>query len=443
MSTPRTLIRITLSMDRPWAVGAVPDGRAEIDLPVLIDPRGGKAAYLPATSLVGALREHLSDNAEHWLGPLPGMAEQATGKRELVASRLWALGTRLLGADKHVLEMVTSTRIDGARAAAAAGSLRVEQSVGVKADAGVDWYLQADENVPDSLLDALSSWQPFIGRRRSSGLGRCHVNAVQAVTVDLDDADHLTWWLAGRHEWLGGAGAVPETATVAERGGPGLRPSSMLVLDWRVVEPLAVGTGESPWGADSSERAFRLRAGVPVIPGTAWKGVFRHRVEFILSACGADMATRTRIVGRLFGEAAVQRHSSGVSTGGRGMLRFLDTAIRGANGPKPPEVKRTHVAIDRLTGGARDGLLFTVRAIDEGAKTRTQIESDSKLETPIHTLLRHVARDIDDALVGVGGMTSRGYGTLRLTNRNFLDGLKPVDVDALDRALPELAGRDE
>lgn len=437
MSSPRTLIRLTLIMDQAWAVGAVPDGRAEIDLPILVDPRNGVRAYLPATSLVGSLRGHLRDEAEHWLGPMPPHAEEPTGNQRPTPSRLWALGTRLDAS--HVVEIAASTRIDGPRAAAAAGSLRVEQSVGVKADASVDWYLQADEILPETLIEALASWQPFVGRRRSSGLGRCRVTAVHTVTLDLDEPDHLTWWLTGRHEWMRGSNNAPEVGVKRVPGASSRGSHALPPIDWRVEDPLAVGTGESPRrpGAASSERAFRRRAGLPIVPGTAWKGIFRHRVEFILSACGADPVTRAHVTNQLFGAAAGHDRSTGASTGGRGILRFSDSRVRGSKKGEPATVKRTHVAIDRLTGGARDGLLFTVNAIEQGAKIRTQIESDSPLEPAVKNLLYHVARDIDDGLIGVGGMTSRGYGTLSLTERTLLTQLDAVDVDAVVRALAE------
>ncbi len=60
MTTTKTLIKVTIGFERPWAVGTV-SNREDVDLPIMVDPRveGGNQPYLPATSLVGPLRVHL------------------------------------------------------------------------------------------------------------------------------------------------------------------------------------------------------------------------------------------------------------------------------------------------------------------------------------------------------------------------------------------------
>ena len=66
----RGLIKLTLQITEPWAVGGVSsydfnkaakrEDEPTIYLPILKDPRDG-SAHIPAASLVGSLYRHLSD----------------------------------------------------------------------------------------------------------------------------------------------------------------------------------------------------------------------------------------------------------------------------------------------------------------------------------------------------------------------------------------------
>ena len=83
------------------------------------------------------------------------------------------------------------------------------------------------------------------------------------------------------------------------------------------------------------------------------------------------------------------------------------------------------MAIDRISGGSAqlttpdgvdgEGLLFNLKCYGPGATLELAIynDSDRPVEAGDRELLRQVIRDLDEGLIGVGGMTSRGYGTLR------------------------------
>jgi CRISPR/Cas system CSM-associated protein Csm3 (group 7 of RAMP superfamily) len=439
MSRPRTIIRVELEILQPWGVGGV-GLLKDVDLPIQVDPRGdGHRPHLPSTSLVGALRPHLEERlraSTHWLGALPVGREVATGNVTRTPSKLWALGTRLGNATG--VSVIGSTAINPKSAAARGGTLRVEQRVDVVADDSlpepsatngpttVSWYLQHDGEVDQGLLEALATWQPYIGRRRSAGQGRARVTRVTAFDVDLESVDGLTWWLGDRASWLNGGGP-PAFVTTSVRRGDLLRGRERLSLDWTASEPLHVGTGQhgSEVGQRGQAREQRTSVKYPTIPGTTWKGIFRHRVEYILRLREADPAP---VVEYLFGVGGKAREER---TGRRGVLRFGESLLVDADGRPAPTVTRSHVAIDRVSGGPREGLLFSVVAVEEGALTTLTIETDQPLPEPLRNLLLHVARDIDDGLVGVGGGTTRGYGWLRLRSREAVESLGAVDVNAI------------
>lgn len=439
-----SLIRIGLRLDGPWAVGSINDWRSGAALPVLADPRAGRrSAYLPATSLAGSLREHLGSEAEKWLGPEP-----AEEKAPRVRSPLRFLGVLLLG-DNMIAE-ATTTAIDGRRRAALAGSLRTAERIespSVSTTARVCAMIDRAVNVAD--LDQLQTWSPFVGRGRSVGLGAAHVQEVEAVVLDLEGED-LAWWLTRRDEWFGGqragmhdsrilnpAKARGEQATCAPPAG------ASLTFAFRAAERVAVGAeGHEELILRSGKRspkprAVRVSAGRPVVPGTAWKGIFRHRCEHILRAVNCPDEQARAIIEGLFGS------SPGTEHGQRGMLRFSDGYLTAPDGSTPaPVAERKHVAIDRFTGGALGGGHFAVRAVERGSLVTCRIDTDQELPQPLADLLRWVAYDIHDGLVGVGGLTSRGYGTLALVHERDVSGLAPMDPDLLGRAIDRLGQPD-
>lgn len=461
----RTLIRVDISISRPWAVGGVARTGDDVGLPILVDPRslgntadssgadesdpigagtGGptdsRTPYLPATSLVGSLRRHLDEGGGLlWLGPA-----DSTEERPASPSRIRCLGTQLSGTT--TIARRTTTKIDAVRQAAFERMLRVEEIVPVSDDAPtiVRWWLQLDrscDRLPD-LLSALRSWQPFVGRRRSIGQGDAAVTEVSFAELDLGKETDLTWWLSERHRWDGLSddhqppGWGPSGTEESERSSESERYdfdeetsestdaklAQQLMASFAVVEPMYIGGGEvkkSPGGRGETHVSQRQ------IPGSSWKGLFRQRVEHILKVSGYSETDPARVVNEMFGSGRERGSSS--NAGERGKLRFHTTVLPHA----VKTVTRTHVAIDRVTGGAHDrsgkpgaakrgGALFSVEAIAVDTLVELRIDSTNKLTTLERRLLEHVVRDIGDGLVGVGGLTSRGYGTLKLTGSRDL-----------------------
>ncbi len=457
-----TLIRCRLAIAGRWAVGSAALGDAEIDLPVALDPRplpaspsspigavgstsadGGhghpsaRRPYLPGTALAGSLREHLAAAGldEAWMGSPIGEREETTGTRELSAGPLRILGTRL-GSDAGISHR-GQTAVDGLhRAAQQRARWDSESSTGTTVDLLMEVEarrLARDDtdplNVAD-LIDRLATWQPVVGRGRSVGMGRAALSALDAVRVDTSDPEHLAWWLSGRHSWLRGETEAPQstimdTPELTTPAPAGWTRTTRL----RVRDPIHVGSGAM---VAPREAIPVLRSGdTAYIPGSSWKGLFRHRCDVILHAVGAPDPQRMLDV--LFGSIAQ----------GRGLLAFDDSDL-GAE-----TITRTHVAIDRFSGGARDGALYTVESVPAGAHlslvVRCQVDSHA-----VENLLRHVIRDLHDGLVGVGGGTSRGYGWVEVVEDD--DGRStphrpqttPVDLAALLEDLPEaLADSDD
>ena len=156
----------------------------------------------------------------------------------------------------------------------------------------------------------------------------------------------------------------------------------------------------------------------PLVPGTALKGVFRSRAEFILrsvigeaAACLPGTCSRCWTC-QVFGYGGGNDADS-TAVGARAAVRFADTVV-----DAPAETTRTHIAIDRFTGGVLDGALYTAEAVESGTFT---IEAallpgpvGQARRAEIAAVLRLVLEDLNDGIIGMGAATARGYGTVRV-----------------------------
>lgn len=404
-----TLIKLRLTLDDRWAVGTWPHSKDTVQLPVLLDPRprtdGAHRPYLPGTSLVGSLRRHLRQQLGQtatigWLGPEPGEREVRTGALSQSAAerlgRLVVLGCLPIDAPVHFRG---TTKIDLTRGAAHGTSQRTEEFV----EPGTVTVVLQHEGEPDeAFLGALAGWRPIVGRARTSGMGRARVTDLRWLGLDLDDAKQFTWWLLDRDSWLRAAGGAPAGAVTG--GGATSTERSAPTRSWRLTaaEPIHVGTGDGPQPQDDGRNAtLGLKVSdTLVIPGSTWKGVFRHRAEVILNAVGATDEQRIAIVDHWFG-----------AQGGRGRLRFRDTVTTVQAGSL-----RTHVAIDRFTGGARTGALHRVEAIPQDTALDVGVDIVGDPDA-IGNLLEHVVADLDAGLCTVGGHGTRGYGWVKRTGK--------------------------
>ena len=130
-------------------------------------------------------------------------------------------------------------------------------------------------------------------------------------------------------------------------------------ITFEIVGGLHISAGE-PSAHESSEEPLVNRAlrsdGRFVVPGSTLKGILRSRAEYVCRVVGAGVCTNHQCGEchpcRLFGYGGESRNAR------RAKIAVADSVIANATSEL-----RTHVAIDRFTGGARDQLLYT----DEGS----------------------------------------------------------------------------
>ncbi|QIW22827.1 CRISPR-associated RAMP protein [Sulfolobus sp. S-194] len=226
-----------------------------------------------------------------------------------------------------------------------------------------------------------------------------------------------------------------------------------------VLSPLRIGVGKSG-GMDpasiAKDTVLKDVNGVPVIPGSSWKGVFRSTGETILMArnitvCSgvgknyclnnyrkyddfqdaireSDINNALKIFWdytclncKLFGTMSVI-----------GAVKFLDS--------RAFEYKlgtRTMVAISRTEGAAARRALVQVEFVEPGSKFNFKLIGTNLPNYAIGYLLTIMKR-IHDGYTQIGGHKSRGFGFVKFANLHLLNsGSKKIGEDDLQASLPD------
>ncbi|MBO0803839.1 MAG: hypothetical protein J2P25_12295 [Nocardiopsaceae bacterium] len=391
----------------------------------LLDRGPDGRAQLPGTSLAGALRELVGEErAEAWFGPV---LEEGVEAR---ASRIWVLGGRRL--DDAPGDVFASTKIDRTRGAAHDSTLRREEVL--PAGARFRVFLRWDDASPaevEELTGLIAGWRPLIGRGVSRGRGRCVAEDVRHGTLLLSEPDDLLRWLTLSGPDLVAAVAVELVAS----GGAGADADVLFRVPVSIAGPWRIGTGEKPPKGSREPIPLRRLGGKTVVPGSSVKGLLRSRAEFILRSVGVSPSPCLEASCgecwpcRVFGYGGGQ-DSGASSVGERAAVRVADAVVA-----DPVDAERTHIAIDRFTGGVLDGALYTTKVLEGGtfpvAVGRLAIDEDTERE--VRAVLRLVLEDLNDRIIGMGGGTTRGYGSVRV------DFEAATGLPSLDEARNELA----
>jgi len=417
-----SFLAFILRFTEPGGV-TVPGGPDQPQLLLDRDHRG--RPQLPGTSLAGALRAMVArremigarrgpEVAGDWFGPVLSGTEA-----DAKASRVWVFGSELL--DDAGTAVLSSTRIDRWRGAAADSTLRTEEvlQAGTRFTVFLRWDDATDGEVAD-LAALIADWRPLLGRGTSRGHGRCVVDDVRHGTLRLSDPHDLLRWLTLHGPDLARAVAV-QPVTVPDSDG-GVPDDVLFRVPIRIAGPWRIGTGGKP-ERGSREPLRLLRAspdGPPLVPGTAVKGLLRSRAEFILRSVGVtpvpclDGRCQGCWTCQVFGYGGGSDEDA-TAVGRRALLRFADTVV--AN---PVPVNRPHIAIDRFTGGVLDGALYTAEALEDGTFTiaaeilpsaADEAAGEARREE-IAAVLRLVLDDLNDGIIGMGAATARGYGSV-------------------------------
>jgi len=228
------------------------------------------------------------------------------------------------------------------------------------------------------------------------------------------------------------------------------------------VEPLHVGAGKKKGWEVADLIVLKVfdskrEETVPVIPGSSWKGVFRSETVALARQHGLDVCDglpkATCLEGNEFEE--IEKNAPSEES-----LRLKLQSIAGGNIPGlgkgpcllclifgTPGLRshvyfydsfplggyrigyRTSVAISRRTGAAAHGSLFAVEYVEPGCIFGFRFTAVN-LPNYALGLISTIMKRIDLGLVKIGGLKSRGYGTVRFLYDKFkitVFGIKGVE----------------
>lgn len=371
------------------------------DLPLRRDPDGD--IHLPGTSVAGSLRAHCTGHG--FPAELFGLVDP---NQEAIASAIQVLGVRL-HADSDEPSLTSRVAIDRHRGAARVNALfRAEQ---LPAGITFDVYLRWDDPGRDFdwFLDLVRTWHPRLGRGVTTGAGACQVTALGWHAYDLATPAGLANWLD-----ITGPADHPQPDTPVEPPSPA---APVLDVEFTIVDGVHVGSGqltEEPGREGKVARILRDPAGQPRIPGSSLKGVLRSRAEYICRVLGLASCSEAFcgacLPCTIFGWSP---RAGDDRMGARAAVVVHDATI------KDPAVEyRPHVALDRVTAGQRNHLLYTAEVVVAG-QFRLHVEP---LRTPTaaeSALLNAVVADLHAGLAGIGSATTRGLGTVRATGGSW------------------------
>ncbi|WP_280310285.1 RAMP superfamily CRISPR-associated protein [Nocardia abscessus] len=452
----------------PLHIGAAATG-ATIDLEHVRD--GLDRLVIPGTSLAGVLRTVLSseDRRDGWWGThLTGHAEKDTAAH---ASRI-TIADAASTADARVVRR-DGVSIDRITAAAAHRHLFTREVVTTGTRFTFSAWLEVAESGDDAAAAALMA---RLGARLTAGItagaaGNAGLGRLRLEQPVLRREDFTT--PAGLFDALTTGGSVLEIDQPAPAAGR-LR----VTIPWRplgaVMSKVASASGEAAaWPAlDSDATGTSL---VLLIPGTSIKGILRAHAERIVRTLTGTAAVDTVDplvqlaaaaslpgIGELFGAAGdlaagetgrkgllsvgevtstvevpadlwqrVRAASAQAVTRGdrdRRRTEFADAvdALNAVTGPQGLWFDiAARTAIDRWTGAASDGLLFTALEPHTvaGADVWSPIHLDIDLtrippDAPVPvealvTLVLLLARDLAEGWIPLGYATTRGLGAVR------------------------------
>jgi CRISPR/Cas system CSM-associated protein Csm3 (group 7 of RAMP superfamily) len=487
MSRPvSTRFRIagTVVTETPIHVGGV-DGNPATDLPLSVNGQGRR--YVPGTSLAGPLRHWLVERfvraaVEEFWGRIPEKGKANDMGR----------ASHVLVEDAEVpptsqVEIRDSVGIDREYGTAADG-IKFDREVLPR---GTRIGLCMTVDSPDgrsgqgevrALLEAMMRGEVRLGAAKTRGLGRVRLeDDVRVQRFDIATRDGILALLRSRGApSIGNAGLE----ALGDRAQARQQPRIEIQIGWVPTGPVMVKASADGTAIDMMPLVTANGAGqeAPVIPGASAKGALRQHSERILATAlglpvAADAPGQQRFIGQLGRMALIEtlygavkkrekdkhnaRRGGGATKGpGRGALSvddclaqcslpraawvdIADAALTKDQASAEEKVRAadlrahaarnsidiaTHVAIDRWTGGAADGALFTA-AEPRLAWEPLRIEIDPTRLVPSDektvsdpgivaqaaiALLLLTLRDMAAGLVPLGFGVNRGYGDVEV-----------------------------
>ncbi|MFP5272929.1 RAMP superfamily CRISPR-associated protein [Coleofasciculus sp.] len=436
----RIIVRGRLILDTPTCLGSG-DADSPTDLALLRDSISDHA-LLTGSSIAGALRNYLREY------------EQGYGKEEKKTDRATSLfgGTRrntsLFGGTRRnddgeqsplIVNDAISSKIptvelrDGVEIEGTTGTAKKGQKYDLELlAAGTEFSLcfellieqkqdpREQQNYEDRLVKSLALalrglelGEISIGMKKRRGFGRCKVKTWQVWEFDLTQNEKRSKWLLFEH-WCTELSPEHETySSIATALGLSLdeeedkRDRFFLEATFKLASPLLIRSGQDSTGCAPDVvhlRSHRDGELKPVLSGTSLAGVLRHRAERIVNTLNQSEKMAQKIVNDVFGFVDENSKQAKASR-----LVVHESVIENT-----ADLVQNRIAIDRFTGGAYHGALFSEQPIFGSDETRLTLELELRQPRKAEIgLLLLLLKDLWTSDLPVGGESSIGRGRLQ------------------------------
>jgi CRISPR/Cas system CSM-associated protein Csm3 (group 7 of RAMP superfamily) len=434
----------------PMRVGS--GQKEQTDYDVLCDADG--RPFVPGSSLAGAFR--------HYMEEIFAGEEEREAIQGLFGPRLRDVGLKsrlichhMTFGEDAVLSKRDGVRLDEYKTAVQEAKYDMQfVERGTPFKLRLEWVIRSDkadteaeateEALLCTLIDGLTQGKLTVGAKGRRGFGELAVTGVGVRKFDHRNKEEIRQWLDwnwnGMEEicesWQSGiSGLISEYRTVdlTER---------RTCEEYELCVPLKIkhtimirhyATDPESEGLDADYVQLKDGKAYPVIPGTSWAGAIRHHLAALLEELGVEEEDAKKKLNELFGQLSKQRDanrseaSESALTASR--LRFAESVIEGGT-----DLPTTRTAVDRFTGGARTGALYTSRPWVDGTtklrvRWRYQRGKDDDISPDVICgVMIWVIRDLEDGLLAVGGETAIGRGMLDTVGDIELNG-KPLEND--------------
>ena len=406
-----------------------PEYSEECEVAAIVRDHAGLPC-IPGTALKGALRQW----AEGWLAEQPAAAMAAAGAR---IDRLFgAQRATIAEGNAGLAEFCTATfrslgGLDFHKCVPwwdATGKTGIASHVGIDRDTGaaLPGILFFEEFVPEEVSFEVTIDLPratdddvalLLGILRQGTSDPVH--PLRFGASGSNGWGLMRWSNANVRRRLPGSGFKPVSIVAAEV--PRIRPAGLLVADFTLDNAGLFVVNDASRTTTGTDRQsplhfvpLRRADGSVWLPAASFRGCLRGHYEKLLETVAQvgslvidgqpfdllNESVRRDSMERVFGST---RRVSAI-----GIEEFREASEANA----APTVEQVSGAIDRFTGGAAEGMLVTLQAVDRPRfKTRITIDGD-RLEPLDRWLLGRTFADIERGVVSFGAHGSRGFGDM-------------------------------
>ncbi len=455
----RHLARVTIEFTTPFKIGA---GRGDESKDELVVTDANGLATIPGSSLAGVIRSAFKSIAgERSCNDVFGFQEKRDGR----GSRITFSWANVHDKNNKIVEgIIDSSLISSDPILSSAKSKTTRDRVRINHQGVVDDHgkfdeevvcaghrftfemeLVSDRNDPvwKQLLDLLHDPMVRFGGGTRHGFGAFKVINIKERVFDLQNAKDFADYsqlsvslkvdpqvLQQKSIGLKASSASVANISIQPEGywmwGGGVDVEKENRQEYKDDADMApVRDDRIVWNGDVGQ----VQENVVLIPAASVKGAIAHRVAFHYNALKGrfadhmtpeeikahSTAEKNEAVRELFGSI---KDSDGKLEGQRGRVLIDDMYV--AN---PPESRLLHhVAIDRFTGGAREGMLFSERPFWQGSPfaeglsvTLLGKEAVEKIDKDILVALEKSFDDLAQGRLQMGAGSGRGHGYFKGT----------------------------